>query len=136
MQTISFKNEINLELLKKQVELIDKIAMDNEDYHESELLQGIIHLLEGIIDELEPDTIKLKMEPRADLNLTDSEVFEIVLTKQEMALAKIGEGIAKELQLERLLPNGRFNLLNGDKTALGLARTVIDIITNGGKYGN
>ena len=72
MQTISFKNEIDLELLKKQVELIDKIAMDNEDYHESELLEGVIHLMEEIIDELEPDTIKLKMKPRTDLNLTDS----------------------------------------------------------------
>lgn len=40
---------------------------------------------------------------------------------------KVGEALATELQLKKKR-NGRYDLLNGDKTAQGLARTVIRII--------
>lgn len=55
-------------------------------------------------------------------------------TLEERLLETIGNGIAKELQLKKKT-NGRYDLKNGDKTALGLARTVISIIQNGGVYG-
>jgi ribosomal protein S25 len=52
--------------------------------------------------------------------------FISVLDNDECA-AKIGAMIAKELKLRKKY--GRYNLVNGTKTNIGLARTVFNILT-------
>lgn len=107
-----------------------KLPMDLHEALETVLQLAIDNVLDDdLIDDVDGDDGDMQKEQDAQNEACEVVQRFLEINSEEKLAAECGEAIILECQLKKK-PNGRVDLRSGDKTPIGMTRTMFGVFSN------